>query len=83
MEEKVEMSLERFMDIIEAKADYEIRCDDLEELLDVIFDNTELSYDNELRIDNSYKIMDYLKIKESYRYDRKQAELIDKRLEEK
>lgn len=83
MEEKVEMSLERFMDIIEAKADYEVRYDDLEELLDVIFDNTELGYDNELRFKDAYKIMNYLKIKESYRYEQKQEELIDKKEEGK
>lgn len=83
MEEKVEMSLDRFLEILEFKANYEKIYDDYLELLDVIFDNTELGYDNELRIDIGYKIMDYLKIKENYKYEQKLEEFINKKEEKK
>lgn len=83
MEEKVEMSLDRFLEILEFKANYEKIYDDYLEILDVIFDNTELGYDNELRIDKGYKIMDYLKIKENYKYEQKLEEFINKKEEGK
>lgn len=83
MEEKVEMKLRTFMDIMDSKKEYEKESDELEELLDLIFDNVRLGYKNQLVIDDSEAIMEYLKVKERDIYDKKQAELIDKRLEEK
>ena len=72
---KVEMSLESFMDIMEEKADYEQARDELLELLEYIFEVAELGYDNELRLYDSNKIMDYLKIRESFRYRERVEEL--------
>ena len=83
MEEKIEMKLRTFMDIMDSKKEYEKESDELEELLDLIFDNVRLGYKNQLVIDDSEAIMEYLKVKERDIYDQKQAELIDKRLEEK
>lgn len=83
MEEKIEMKLRTFMDIMDSKKEYEKESDELEELLDLIFDNVRLGYKEQLVIDDSEAIMEYLKVKERDIYDQKQAELIDKRLEEK
>lgn len=83
MEEKIEMKLKTFMDIMDSKKEYEKESDELEELLDLIFDNVRLGYKEQLVIDDSEAIMEYLKVKERDIYDQKQAELIDKRLEEK
>ena len=83
MEEKIEMKLRTFMDIMDSKKEYEKESDELEELLDLIFDNVRLGYKEQLVIDDSEDIMEYLKVKERDIYDQKQAELIDKRLEEK
>lgn len=83
MEEKIEMKLRTFMDIMDSKKEYEKESDELEELLDLIFDNVRLGYKEQLVIDDSEAIMEYLKVKERDIYDKKQAELIDKRLEEK
>lgn len=83
MEEKIEMKLRTFMDIMDSKKEYEKKSDELEELLDLIFDNVRLGYKEQLVIDDSEAIMEYLKVKERDIYDKKQAELIDKRLEEK
>lgn len=83
MEEKIEMKLRTFMDIMDSKKEYEKESDELEELLDLIFDNVRLGYKEQLVIDYSEAIMEYLKVKERDIYDQKQAELIDKKLEEK
>lgn len=83
MEEKIEMKLRTFMDIMDSKKEYEKESDELEELLDLIFDNVRLGYKEQLVIDDSEAIMEYLKVKERDIYDQKQAELIDKKLEEK
>lgn len=83
MEEKIEMKLRTFMDIMDSKKEYEKKSDELEELLDLIFDNVELNYDNELRFFNTSKLTDYLKIKENYRYEKKLEEFINKKEEGK
>ena len=83
MEEKIEMKLRTFMDIMDSKKEYEKESDELEELLDLIFDNVRLGYKEQLVIDDSEAIMEYLKVKEKYRYNKKQAELIDKKEEGK
>ena len=79
MEEKIEMKLRTFMDIMDSKKEYEKESDELEELLDLIFDNVRLGYKEQLVIDDSEAIMEYLKVKERDIYDKKQAELIDKK----
>ena len=81
MEEKIEMKLRTFMDIMDSKKEYEKESDELEELLDLIFDNVRLGYKEQLVIDDSEAIMEYLKVKERDIYDQKQAELIDKKEE--
>lgn len=81
MEEKIEMKLRTFMDIMDSKKEYEKESDELEELLDLIFDNVRLGYKEQLVIDYSEAIMEYLKVKERDIYDQKQAELIDKKEE--
>lgn len=83
MEEKIEMKLRTFMDIMDSKKEYEKESDELEELLDLIFDNVRLGYKEQLVIDDSEAIMEYLKVKERDIYDQKQAELIDKKEEGK
>ena len=75
MEEKVIIELEKFMDIVYMSKAFEKDSDELDELLDLIFDNVELNYDNELRFFNTSKLTDYLKIKENYRYEKKLEEL--------
>lgn len=75
MEEKVEMSLESFIEIIDTSKEYEEDSNKLHDLLNYIFENAELDYNNNLRFYNSDKIMDYLKISESYRYKMKVEEL--------
>lgn len=83
MEEKVEMELKTFMDILYMSKAFEKDSDELEELLDLIFDNVRLGYKDNLTIDDGEAIMEYLRIKESYRYEQKQEELIDKKEEKK
>lgn len=75
MEEKVEMSLESFIGIIDTSKEYEEDSNKLHDLLNYIFENAELDFNNNLRFYNSDKIMDYLKISESYRYEMKVEEL--------
>ena len=75
MEEKVIIELKKFMDIVYMSKAFEKDSDELDELLDLIFDNVELNYDNELRFFNTSKLTDYLKIKENYRYKKKLEEL--------
>lgn len=75
MEEKVIIELEKFMDIVYMSKAFEKDSDELDDLLDLIFDNVELNYDNELRFFNTSKLTDYLKIKENYRYEKKLEEL--------
>lgn len=75
MEEKVIIELKKFMDIVYMSKAFEKDSDELDDLLDLIFDNVELNYDNELRFFNTSKLTDYLKIKENYRYEKKLEEL--------
>ena len=75
MEEKVIMSLESYTDIIDTSKEYEEDSNELNDLLDYIFENAELSYDDELRLYNADKLMNYLKIRESYRYKMRVEEL--------
>jgi len=83
MEEKVEMSLETYTDIIDTSKEYEEDSNELNDLLDYIFENAELDYKDDLKFYNSDKIMDYLKISESYRYKMKVKELkMEKEVEE-
>lgn len=75
MEEKVIMSLESYTDIIDTSKEYEEDSNELNDLLDYIFENAELSYDDELRLYNADKLMNFLKIRESYRYKMRVEEL--------
>lgn len=74
MEEKVIIELEKFMDIVYMSKAFEKDSDELEELLDLIFDNVRLGYKDNLTIDDGEAIMEYLKIKERDRYDQKARE---------
>lgn len=81
MEEKVIMSLERYKDIIDTSKEYEEDSNELNDLLDYIFENTELSFDDELRFYSTNKLMDYLKNIEPYRYEMKVKKLKKKKEE--
>jgi len=79
MDEKVEMSLDSFMDLMEDKKESDRAFDELNTLLDLIFNSVRLRFDDKLTIDDCDELMTYLKIEESYRYENKQKELIKQR----
>lgn len=68
--EKIEMNVERFINLMEDKEMSDKCSDELDELLDILFENTKLSYDSEnLYFDvNSSELTGYLKARERHRY---------------
>lgn len=51
-------------------------------ILDLIFNNTRLSYKNKLKIDEDEELMTYLSIVESTLYKRKQNNLVKEKIKE-
>ena len=68
--EKIEMDVGHFINLMEDKEVSDKCSDELDELLDILFENTKLSYDSEnLYFDiNSSELTGYLKARERHRY---------------
>jgi len=79
MDEKVEMSLYSFIDLMKDKKEGGKAYDELNTLLNLIFNSVRLRYDDKLTIDDCDELMTYLKIVERYKYENKQKELIKQR----
>ena len=75
--EKIEMDVERFINIMEDKEMSDKCSDELDELLDILFENARLGYDSkDLYFDvNSSELTGYLKGRERHRYLGKLTEL--------
>ncbi len=81
-DEKIEMKVDRFMDLMEEKELSDKCCDELDELLNILFDNTKLNYDKtDLYFDVDSNISGYLKAKERERYICRLKELQEKEQE--
>lgn len=75
MEGKAEIKID---ELIKLKTDSE----KLKTILDLIFNNTRLSYKDRLKIDEDEELMTYLSIVESQKYKKKQNELVKEREKE-
>lgn len=72
---KVEMNYCDFIDLIEEKEESDRDSVELNEILDCIFEEANLSYDKKSLYFNNNALEGYLKIKESHRYNKRLKEL--------
>lgn len=75
MDGKTEIKID---ELIKLKADSE----KLKTILELIFNNTRLGYDEKLRINEDNDLMTYLSIVESQKYKKKQNDLLKEKGEE-
>ena len=74
-DEKIEMKVERFMNLMNEKALSDKCKDELNEILNILFENAELNYKDDLFFDSD-SLTEYLKVKEGKRYIARKKELL-------